>query len=79
MAPLYLIAALSAADIVPHRDTRQPSFKILSIKERRAELSDESDGQLTKLYAVDVAADGGVWKLVIDRQNRVLVKRFVKP
>lgn len=73
------IVVTVAADIWPRKDTRQPSFKIISIQERRADLIHESDGQIVKVYAVEVAADGGIWKLVIDRENRVVAKRFLKP
>lgn len=76
--PCFLsgILVTVAADIWPRRDTRQPSFRIISIREQRVELQHESDGQIMKMYAVDVAADNGVWKLVIDRENRVVAQRF---
>lgn len=66
------------ADITPRRNTRQPSFKIISIREQRVDLMDETDGQLTKHYAVDVEADGGIWKLVINQDNRTVAQRFLR-
>lgn len=72
-----IVLACVAADITPHLSERRPSFKIISIREQRVILEHESDGQIQKHYAVDVAADGGVWKLVINRENKVVVQRFV--
>lgn len=72
-----MVLACVAADIYPRYFNRQPSFHIISIREQRVILEHESDGQIQKHYAVDVAADGGVWKLVINRENKVVVQRFV--
>lgn len=62
--------------IMPLPDTRSPSFEILRISEHKYDLQDGIPGQITKLYLIEVAADGGVWRVIIDRHNKVLMTRF---
>ena len=66
-----------AADIIPRVDRRQPSFKILSIKEHRVNIEQEGDNQLHKVYLLNIQADGGTWSMWVNRDdNRVIMQRF---
>lgn len=65
------------SQIMPPMTWPQPSFKILRIRDQPHEVLHESaPTDVVKCYVLEVESDGGIWRLVVDQNNRTIFQRF---
>ena len=66
----------NVSHIMPPATLPAPSFKILHIRDIPHEILTTNGVAVLKCYVIEVQADAGTWRIVMDQNNRTIFQRF---
>jgi hypothetical protein len=77
LCPVPAVPKAAPRNIMPRVDLTRPGFQILSVREHRVDLENDFDHQIFKHYAIDVAENGFIWRIVVNRENQTVMQLLV--